>query len=97
MTWILRPPVLVYFVYEYETQNETNLSINFIQISGVWQLIDQEEIHNQCLNDDPKERIKAANQLKDNFSLLPDKQQAWNDLHELITDKNSSVRYQTAS
>jgi HEAT repeat protein len=55
-------------------------------------LIDQEIIHNLCLSEDPEERIKALEQLKENFSLLPNKQQAWDDLHRLTNDKDSSVR-----
>jgi HEAT repeat protein len=60
-------------------------------------LIDQEGIHNQCLSKDPKDRIKALEQLKDNFSLLSDKQQAWNDLIRLTADADGSVRYGAAS
>jgi len=55
-------------------------------------LIDQEKIHKQCLSEDPEERIKALEQLKDNFSLFSDKQQAWNDLIRLTTYKDSSLR-----
>jgi len=59
-------------------------------------LIDQEEIHKHCLSDDPIERYEALNQLKDNFSQLPDKQQAWNDLHKLTNDQDSYVRRKAA-
>ena len=48
-------------------------------------MIDQEEIHNKCLSKNPKDRIKALNQLRNNFSSLPDKQKAWNDLIKLTT------------
>jgi len=60
-------------------------------------LIDQEEIHHQRLSDDPKERIKALEQLEGNFSLLLDKQQAWEDLHKLTNDEDKNVSYWTAS
>ena len=60
-------------------------------------MIDQEEIHNQCLSDDPEERIKALKQLKYNFLLLPNKEQAWNDLHRLTSDDDSYVRSKAAS
>jgi FOG: HEAT repeat len=56
-------------------------------------LIDQEKIHNQCLSEDPTECIKAIEQLRDNFSLLSNKEQAWNDLIKLIMGENHSVRY----
>ena len=58
---------------------------------GVGYLVDQEKIHDQCLSDDPKERSLAADQFK-YFSSISDKEQAWNDLHRLITDENRNVR-----
>jgi len=64
---------------------------------GVGQLIDQEEIHKQCLSKNPEERIKALNQLSDNFPSLPDKQQAWNDLIKLTNDEDSWVRREAVS
>ena len=67
------------------------------RIFGVWQLIDQEKIHSQCLNNDPKERIDALRLFREFFSSLLDKQQAWNDLHILINDESTSVRYSAAS
>jgi len=60
-------------------------------------LIDQEKIHKLCLSKNPKERIKALEQLESNFSQLSDKQQAWNDLIKLTTDKNNSVRFSRAA
>jgi FOG: HEAT repeat len=59
-------------------------------------LIDQEEIHNQCLSKDSKERRHALGELNNLFSLIPDKQQAWNDLHRLTNDENSEVRSMVA-
>jgi HEAT repeat protein len=60
-------------------------------------LRDKEKIHNQCLSKDPKERFRSVEQLKDNFSLLPDKvlsgkQLFWNKLIRTINDKYSNVR-----
>jgi len=60
-------------------------------------LVDQEKIHNQCLSDDPEERIHALEELKNFFSSIPDKQQAWNDLHRLTNDKDSDVRSRAVS
>jgi serine/threonine protein kinase len=68
------------------------LSVNSIGVSGVWQLVDQEKIHNQCLSKDPEERISALDQIRDSLSSIPDKQQAWNDLIKLTDDENSDVR-----
>jgi len=65
-------------------------------IYGVWQLVDQEKIHNQSLSDDPKERIHALLELNSFFSLILDKQQAWDDLFRLTNDENSSVRSSAA-
>ena len=59
-------------------------------------MIDQEKLHNQCLSDNPKERIKAIKQLKDNFSLLTDKQKAWENLIKLTSDKDENVRFRAS-
>jgi HEAT repeat protein len=59
-------------------------------------LIDQKEIHNQCSSDNPTERIKGLKHLEYDFFLLPDKQQAWNDLIKLTFDKNNFVRAKAA-
>ena len=66
------------------------------RIFGVWQLVEQEKLHNQCLSNDPKKRIHALEQLQILFSSMPDKQQAWNDLIKLINDKDIYVRYSAA-
>ncbi len=50
------------------------------------------EIHNQCLSEDPQDRMYALVELKDFFSSMPNKQQAWNDLHRLTNDEDSDVR-----
>ena len=55
-------------------------------------MVDQEKIHNQCLSNDPKERIHALEELKNFFFFMLDKQQAWNDLHSLTNDKDHDVR-----
>jgi len=60
---------------------------------GVGQLIDQEKVHNQCLSKDPEERIKRLAQFRRNFSLMANKEHAWNDLHRLTNDKNSYIRH----
>ncbi|MFY1110430.1 MAG: HEAT repeat domain-containing protein [Methanosarcinaceae archaeon] len=58
--------------------------------------MNQEEIHKKCLSDDPKERIEALQQLRDNFSLIHDKEQAWKDIHRLTNDENNGVRWWAA-
>jgi FOG: HEAT repeat len=63
---------------------------------GVWKLVDQEKIHNQCLSDDPKERIHALEELNSFFSFIPDKQQAWNELIKLTNDEDHFVRSSAA-
>jgi HEAT repeat protein len=60
-------------------------------------LIDQEKIHNQCISNNREERIQALKQFKNFFPSMPDKQQAWNDLHRLTNDEDSFVRYAAAS
>ncbi|MDW5551212.1 HEAT repeat domain-containing protein [Methanosarcina sp.] len=59
-------------------------------------MVDQEKIHNQCLSDDPKVLIHALEKFKSFFSLIPDKQQAWNDLHRLTNDECRYVRSKAA-
>ena len=80
-----------------ENQKGKFLTITFYYIHGVWQLVDEEKIHNQCLSDDPKERIDALNKLRSFFSVIPDKQQAWNELHRLTNDKDTDVRSKAVS
>lgn len=55
-------------------------------------MIDQEKIHNQCLSEDPKELIKALNQLNNSFSSLPDREQAWKDLIKLTEYETIAVK-----
>lgn len=60
-------------------------------------MIDQEKTHNQCLSEDLNERLNALEQLRDKFSLLPNKQQAWEYLILLTTNEDRNVRYKAAS
>lgn len=55
-------------------------------------MVDQKEIHNQCLSNDLKERIDALEELQIFFVSMPDKQQEWNDLIRLTSDEESDVR-----
>lgn len=60
-------------------------------------MIDQKEVHNQCLSEDMRVRIQALDQLESNFPSMPNREQAWNDLHRLTNDENISVRSKVAS
>ncbi|QIB91008.1 HEAT repeat domain-containing protein [Methanosarcina mazei] len=55
-------------------------------------MIDQQKIHKQCFSKDQNERTDGLDQLNYNFFLLPDKQQAWNDIIILATE--SGINYQ---
>jgi HEAT repeat protein len=57
-------------------------------------VVDQTEIHRLAQSKDVKERKRAVEELKNNFSILPaeSKKQAWDDLHRLTQDKGDSVR-----
>jgi HEAT repeat protein len=59
-------------------------------------LINQEEIHRKSMSDNIKERIGAMKILRDNFAVLSDKRQAWDDLHRLTEDEDSLVRWEAA-
>ena len=76
-----------------DNQKETVLNFKFYK--NFWcRTVDRpREIHTKCLSEDPKERIKALKQLDNYFSIMPDKQQAWNDLHKLTSDEDSNVRH----
>ena len=58
-------------------------------------MIEQEDIYNQCLSDDSKERTQALKRLE-TFLSLPKKQMGWNVLHKLCNNKNWDVRYKVA-
>jgi HEAT repeat protein len=60
-------------------------------------LIDQEKIYDQCLSEDPEERIEALEQLEACFSLILDRKQAWIYLHRLTNDEDIGVRCRAAS
>jgi hypothetical protein len=46
--------------------------------------MNQEELHKKCLDKDIDVRCRATDILCSMFSEVPDKQQAWDDLHRLI-------------
>ena len=54
---------------------------------------DQAEIHKKCISKKCEDRREAIELLKAHFSSLPDKDQAWQDLHRLIQDEDSGVRW----
>jgi HEAT repeat protein len=53
---------------------------------------DQAEIHRMARSENAIERREAVEQLRENFAHLPDKKQAWEDLHRLTSDIYSGVR-----
>jgi HEAT repeat protein/SAM-dependent methyltransferase len=55
-------------------------------------MVDQAEIHRDVVSVYAETRIESASQLRDNFVVLPDKEQAWNDLHRLTDDNDRYVR-----
>jgi len=57
-------------------------------------MVDQAEIHRKVVSSESwvREREEAADQLRDDFATLPDKERAWQDLHRLIQDEDSYVR-----
>jgi len=68
-----------------------------VESNDAEQSIDQNKIHNQLYSNNPRERIKALKQIRYNFSLLSDKQQAWNDLIQLINDQIYDIKYGAVS
>lgn len=60
-------------------------------------VVEQDEIHRMAQSEDAEERQEAANQLLDNFTILPDKNRAWDDLHRLTQDEKSYVRVSAVS
>jgi HEAT repeat protein len=52
-------------------------------------LVEEAEIHKKAQSSKIHDRIEAANQLRDNFPILPDKKQAWEDLYRLLHDEDS--------
>ena len=60
-------------------------------------LVDEDEIHRMANSSNVEERIKAADQLRDDFTSFPDKAAAWSDLHRLTQDEDSDVRFSAAN
>lgn len=59
-------------------------------------MVSQGEINKIAFSKDVEERRKAAEQLEVCFAYLPDKIQAWSDLHRLISDNDLNVRWRAA-
>jgi len=59
-------------------------------------MVDQAEIHRDVVSVYAETRREVASQLRDNFVVLPDKEQAWNDLHRLTYDRDRYVRLHAA-
>jgi hypothetical protein len=61
-------------------------------------LVDQEKIHNQCLSDDPKERVDALEELKSFFLLIIQKELDISESPEYqkIKYENSVLQTETA-
>lgn len=55
-------------------------------------MVDQAEIHRMARSEDVEERKKAVEGLKNNFAILEDKKQAWEDMHRLAMDNDHIVR-----
>jgi len=58
--------------------------------------LSQAEIHEMVLSADIERRRKAAEELRSNFSILQNKELAWQDLIRLAQDKDSDVRQAAA-
>lgn len=58
--------------------------------------VDQEEIHRLSLSENVEDRFEAARLLQEEFESLPDKSAAWDDIHRLINDTESSIKEITA-
>jgi hypothetical protein len=55
-------------------------------------VVDQAEIHEMVISDDPDQRKRASVLFQDEFGRLEDKKPAWEDLHKLTQDKQYFVR-----
>ena len=55
-------------------------------------MVDQAEIHRKVASSDVGERIEVGEQLRSNFTDLPDKDRAWNKLHRLTLNKKCGER-----
>ena len=56
-------------------------------------MVDQAEIHRKVMGSEIRERREAVGQLRNSFAVLPDKEQAWDDLHQLTRDGDYGVRW----
>ncbi len=56
-------------------------------------MLDQAEIHRKAVSDEVEEHREAVEQLRSNFADLPDKEGAWEDLHQLTGDEDDNVRW----
>ena len=59
-------------------------------------MVGQAEIHSKAMSNEVEERKEAAEQLCNNFAVLPDKEQAWNDLIQLTRDKDGDMQWGAA-
>lgn len=59
---------------------------------GVWQLIYQEEIHDQYLTKDPIKCVKESIKLIEDFSTKHDKEKVWDDLIKLQSVEDEYVK-----
>ena len=55
-------------------------------------MADQADIHRKAISSRFTERKEAVDQFRNNFTILPDKEQVWYDLHNLTMDKYRDVR-----
>ncbi|MFZ3060890.1 MAG: HEAT repeat domain-containing protein [Candidatus Methanoperedens sp.] len=60
-------------------------------------MVEQPEIHRKSRSKKVEERKEAAEQLGRSFAIFEDKEQAWEDLHELTQHKDDSVRWRAAN
>ena len=67
-----------------------------IRVNRCRRMVDQAEIHRNVVSVYAEVRREVASQLRDNFVVLPDRKQAWNDLHNLTDDDDRYVRLNAA-
>lgn len=56
-------------------------------------MVDQAEIHRLVQSKDLKERKRAVEEVNNNFAIIKDKEQAWDDMIGLMQDEDFSVRW----
>ncbi|MEA1864927.1 MAG: hypothetical protein U9N46_06995 [Euryarchaeota archaeon] len=59
-------------------------------------MVDQAEIHRKAVSGETEERREAVKQLLSDFADIPDKEEAWNDLHRLTQAESWGVRRDAA-